>query len=104
VPTDEKILGLLRIYNSRVKNLASGGIKPPIKKIQAVIDWEIPKNVRRVQTFLGFTNCYRRFIRDFSSIASPLYNLTEKEKRSIGLMNVIMHLGLSRNAVPRPLY
>jgi len=53
-------------------NLASGGIKPSIKKIQEVTDWEIPKNVRHVQSFLGFTNFYRRFIRDYSSIASPL--------------------------------
>jgi hypothetical protein len=37
-------------------NLASRGIKPSIKKIQAVSDWEIPKNVRHVQPFLGFTN------------------------------------------------
>ena len=29
-------------------NRASGGIKPSIKKIQAVTDWEIPKNVRNV--------------------------------------------------------
>jgi hypothetical protein len=61
-------------------NLASGGIKPSIKKIQAVTDWEVPKNVRHVQSFLGFTNFYRRFIRNYSSIASPLYNLTEKGK------------------------
>jgi hypothetical protein len=61
-------------------NLASGGIKPSIKKIQAVTDWEIPKNVRHVQSFLGFTHLYRRFFRDYSSIASPLYNLTEKGK------------------------
>jgi hypothetical protein len=61
-------------------NLASGGIKPSIKKIQAITDWEIPKNVRHVQSLLGFTNVYRRFIRDYSYIASPLYNLTEKGK------------------------
>jgi hypothetical protein len=59
-------------------NLASRGIKPSIKKIKAVTDWEIPKNVRHDQSFLGFTNFYPRFIRDYSSIASPLYKLTEK--------------------------
>ena len=59
-------------------NLASGGIKPSIKKNKVVTDWEIPKDVRHVQSFLGFTICYRRFIRDYSSIASPLYKLTEK--------------------------
>ncbi len=33
-------------------NLASGGIKPSVNKIQEVTDWEIPKNVRHVQSFL----------------------------------------------------
>ena len=59
-------------------NLASGGIRPSTQKIKAVTDWEIPKNVRHVQSFLGFTDFYRRFIRNYSSIASPLYKLTEK--------------------------
>jgi hypothetical protein len=53
---------------------------PSRQSNQAVTDWEIPKSVRHVQSFLGFTNFYRRFIRDYSSIASPLYNLTEKGK------------------------
>ncbi len=34
--------------------------------------------MRHVQSFLGFTNFYRRFIIDYSSIASPLYKLIEK--------------------------
>ncbi len=37
-------------------NFALGSIKPSIKNIKAVTDWEIPKNVRHVQSFLGFTN------------------------------------------------
>ena len=82
------------------KNLASGGIKPFIKKMQAVTDWEVPINVRHIQSFLGFTNFFRRFIRDYSSIESPLYNLTEKGKYSIDPM----HLGLSKSALLRPLY
>jgi hypothetical protein len=57
-------------------NVAFSGIKPPIKK--AVTDWEIAKNVRHVQSFQGFKNFYRRFVRDYSFIASPLYKLTEK--------------------------
>ena len=59
-------------------NRAFGGIKPSIKKIKAVTDWEIPKNVRHVQSFVGFIYLYRRFNRDYYSIASPLYKLTEK--------------------------
>jgi hypothetical protein len=57
-------------------NFASRGIKPSIKKIKAVTDWELPKNVRHVQSFLGFTIFNRRFIRDYLLIAFPLYTLT----------------------------
>ena len=75
---NDKIPRLCGIHYSRIKQAYSGGIKPSIKKIKAVTDWEIPKNVRHVQSFLGFANFYRRFIRDYSSSASPLYKLTEK--------------------------
>jgi len=64
-------------------NLVSREIKPSIKKIVAVTDLEIPKNVRHVQSCLGLTNFYSRFIKDYASIASPLYNLTEKGVRYV---------------------
>jgi len=34
-----------------------------------------------VQKFLGLTNYYRRFIKDFARIATPLYVLVKKEKK-----------------------
>ena len=34
--------------------------------------WTIPKTVTDVRSFLGFTNCYRRFIRDYAKVARPL--------------------------------
>jgi hypothetical protein len=89
-----KLLDYLGFTIQGSTNLASVGIKPSIKKIKAVTDWEIPKSERHVQSFLGFTNFWRRFIRDYSSIASPLYNLTEKKVRSFGVANVTMHSGL----------
>ena len=55
-------------------NLASGGRKPFIKKIKAITDWEVPKNVRHVQSFWGFTNFYRRIIKDYASITSHYIN------------------------------
>ena len=39
----------------------------------------MPKNVKDVQSFLGFANFYRRFIANYSAIAKPLTNLTRKE-------------------------
>ncbi|KAK3550355.1 hypothetical protein QTP86_025140 [Hemibagrus guttatus] len=44
-------------------------------KVQAVTGWPEPTTVRALQRFLGFANFYRRFIRNDSSIASPLTSL-----------------------------
>jgi len=49
-------------------------------KVAGVRDWPIPENRTDVQAFIGFVNFYRRFIRDFSTIARPLFNLTRSDK------------------------
>ena len=48
-------------------------------KVSGVSAWPAPTNKKDVQQFLGFTNFYRRFIRDFSAIARPLFDLTKKD-------------------------
>jgi hypothetical protein len=75
---DEKIPVLFGIHYSKINQPCFWWDQTIHQKNKAVTDWKIPKNVRHVQYFLGFTNCYRRFIRDYSSIASPVYKLTEK--------------------------
>lgn len=47
-------------------------------KIQTVVEWKEPNNVKETQAFIGFANYYRRFIRDFSRIALPLTEITKK--------------------------
>ena len=47
-------------------------------KIAGVRDWPTPRNVTEVQSFMGFVNFYRRFIPEFSHVASPLHHLTKK--------------------------
>ena len=45
-------------------------------KVSDVANWPTPNSRKKVQQFLGFANFYRRFIRNFSAIASPLHSLT----------------------------
>ena len=47
------------------------------EKIACVKDWPVPKIVKQVQGFLGFTSFYQRFIKNFVKIAKPLHAVTQ---------------------------
>jgi len=49
-------------------------------KVAGVHDWPTPESWTDVQAFIGFINFYYYFIRDFSTIARPLFNLTCSDK------------------------
>jgi hypothetical protein len=46
-------------------------------KVQCIRDWESPRSLRDIQSFIGFANFYRQFIEGFSKIAKPLSNSTK---------------------------
>jgi hypothetical protein len=48
-------------------------------KIKVVKEWPTPTTVKEIQSFLGFLNFNRQFIKDYSKIAIPLTQLTRKE-------------------------
>ncbi|KAI2661314.1 Transposon Tf2-6 polyprotein [Labeo rohita] len=54
------------------------GVAMDESKVTAVRDWPRPKTLKELQRFLGFSNFYRRFIRSFSSVASPLTPMIKK--------------------------
>jgi len=58
--------------------LGRNGVRMSQEKVKAVLDWEIPRSLTEVQSFLGFANFYRRFIQDYSRVARPLTKLTKK--------------------------
>ena len=49
------------------------------EKVEAVMSWERPKSVFEIRSFLGLAGYYRRFIKDFSRLATPMTRLTRKE-------------------------
>lgn len=54
------------------------GISMDENKVKAILSWSTPKNVKELQSFLGFSNFYRRFILGYSTITRPLHDLTKK--------------------------
>jgi hypothetical protein len=50
-------------------------------KVAAITEWPEPSGKKGVQSFVGFVNFYRRFIKDFSHHARPLFDLTKKDAK-----------------------
>ena len=56
--------------------ISEGKIEMDSVKVAEVADWPTSKSKKEVQQFIGFTNFYQRFIRDYFHIARPLFDLT----------------------------
>ncbi|KAK3553203.1 hypothetical protein QTP86_031797 [Hemibagrus guttatus] len=59
------------------------GVEMDVVKVQAVTEWPAPNSVRELQRFLGFANFYRRFIRNYSSVAGPLTSLLRGKPKKL---------------------
>ena len=47
-------------------------------RVATIKDWKEPTDLKSLQSFLGFCNFYRSFIKDYSLLATPLTNLCKK--------------------------
>ena len=52
--------------------VSAKGIETDPKEVEAVKNWTVPKTVTDVRSFIGLTNYYRRFIKDYAKVARPL--------------------------------
>ena len=59
--------------------LSENGIEPNPQLTEIVAKYKVPTNVKQVRQFLGLTQYYRRFQKDYAKIAHPLHNLTKKD-------------------------
>ncbi|WJX73966.1 hypothetical protein P8452_57684 [Trifolium repens] len=55
--------------------ISSNGVTPDPDKIQAILDWPVPRSLTALRVFLGLTGFYRRFVRHYASLAAPLTDL-----------------------------
>ncbi|GBG78407.1 hypothetical protein CBR_g26435 [Chara braunii] len=52
------------------------GLKPDDAKVASIRDWPRPQSVTEVRSFLGMTDYYRDFVKNYSIVTAPLSDLT----------------------------
>ena len=55
------------------------GVKPDPEKVDKMVNYPEPRNIRELRGVLGLFSYYRRFIKDFAQLADPLYKLLKKD-------------------------
>lgn len=72
-----------KFMKSRIEFLGqvieAGKVYPSPEKVQAVLNYPEPKSVKDVQSFLGLTGYFRKFMQSYSLVAKPLSDLLRKD-------------------------
>ena len=75
----------VKLFQKRIEFLGfiieEGKHRPDPKKLDALVNYPVPKSTKHVQRFLGFVGFYRHFFDHYEKIARPLYRLLGKDKK-----------------------
>ncbi|XP_058734067.1 uncharacterized protein LOC131605768 [Vicia villosa] len=55
--------------------ISAAGVAPDSEKVKAILDWPTPRSLSTLRGFLGLTGFYRRFVKDYATLAAPLTDL-----------------------------
>ncbi|SJL18615.1 uncharacterized protein ARMOST_22212 [Armillaria ostoyae] len=64
--------------------ISEGSVCMDPVKVAGIAEWPTPLKKKELQSFLGFTNFYRKFIRNYSKIICPLTQLTSNAEWTWG--------------------
>ncbi|XP_016684456.2 uncharacterized protein [Gossypium hirsutum] len=76
LPPDHEVEFVIDVISGHI--VAAEGIHVDPSKVSVVVNWKTPKNITEVRSFLGLAGYYRRFVKNFSMIASPMTRLLQK--------------------------
>ena len=59
--------------------ISEAGVAMDPAKVQAILDWPVPRSAQAVRGFLGLAGYYRKFVHNYGTVAAPLTALLKKE-------------------------